>query len=210
MRIVIVGAGISGLSTYLFLQKHLPTPAPGAPLAKQHEVTIYENHDANRKLKRELHSKDATEQTTNTIAVGGGIALGPNGLNVLKRLGENLFQDAVRSGHSITQWRMSCARGWELASIAIQTDEEPPMNSVMIGRQTLWHCIREYVPDEVIVQQKISKVMAAEGQRPVISFADGSPDLECDVVLGCDGLRSVVRRAIFSHLGADKYPPNYE
>src|SRR5271156_1202374 len=26
MKIVIVGAGVSGLSTYLFLRKHLPTP----------------------------------------------------------------------------------------------------------------------------------------------------------------------------------------
>ena len=207
MKIVIIGGGISGLSTYLFLQQRLPTPAPPA---EQHEITIYENHDASRKLKRQLHSKDATEQTTNTIAIGGGLGLGPNGLNVLKRLNKNLFHDVVRSGHSISQWRMSCARGWELASVNIQTDEEPPMKSVMIGRQTLWHCIREYVPDEVIVQQKITKVVAAAGQRPVISFADGSPDVECDVVLGCDGLRSIVRTAIFSDLGEDKYPPNYE
>lgn len=204
MKILIIGGGISGLSTYLFLKQHLPTSAHPA---EQHEITIYENHDASRKLKRQLHSKDATEQTTNTIAIGGGLGLGPNGLNVLKRLNKDLFHDVVRSGHSISKWRMSCARGWELASVNIQTDEEPPMKSVMIGRQTLWHCIREYVPDEVIVQQKITKVVAAVGRCPVISFADGSPDVEGDLVLGCDGLRSIVRTAIFSE---DEYPPKYE
>lgn len=207
MKIVIVGGGISGLSTFLFLKKHLPNPAPPA---KPHEIVVYESHDAGRDLERELYSKDATEQTTNTIAIGGGIGLGPNGLNALKHLDEDLFHEIARSGHTITKWRMSCARGWELASIGVQTEESPPMNSVMIGRQQLWHCIRERVPDEVIVKQKVSKVVSADGRPPVVSFADCSPDVECDLVIGCDGLRSVVRRAIFSDAGDDAYSPHYE
>ena len=207
MKIAIVGAGISGLSTYLFLKKNLPSPASPA---KPHEITLYETHDASRKLERQLHSRDATEQTTNFIAIGGGLGLGPNGLKILKLLNQDLFRDVVRSGHSISQWRMSCARGWELASIAIHTEEDPPMNSVMIGRQTLWHCIRKYVSDDVIVKQKISRITAAEGQLPVISFVGESPDVECDMVLGCDGLRSVVRTAIFSESSDEKYPPHYE
>jgi 2-polyprenyl-6-methoxyphenol hydroxylase-like FAD-dependent oxidoreductase len=207
MKIVIVGGGISGLSSYLFLTKSLPNCA--AP-AKPHEIIIYEAYDASRKLERQLHSQEATEQTTNSIAIGGALALGPNGLNVLKYLDLNLFHDVARKGHTISQWRMSCARGWELGSIAIQTEEDPPLNSVMIGRQTLWHCIRQCVPDDVIVKQKVSRITAAEGQRPVVSFADGSPDVECDMVLGCDGLRSVVRTAIFGDSSEQKYPPHYE
>ena len=93
--------------------------------------------------------------------------------------------------------------------MAVQTDEQPPMNSVMIARQTLWHCIRQYVPDETIVKKRISKVVAADGERPIVSFADGSLDEECDLLLGCDGLRSVVRNAIFN-VGEEKYPPHYE
>jgi 2-polyprenyl-6-methoxyphenol hydroxylase-like FAD-dependent oxidoreductase len=205
MKVVIVGAGISGLSTYLLLKQHLPNPASPA---KPHEIVIYESHDSSRNLKRQLHSQAASEQTSNTIAIGGGLGLGPNGLNVLKRLNKDLFHDVARAGHAITQWRMTCARGWELASMGIQTEDNPPMNSVMIGRQDLWHCVREYVPDDVIVQRKISAVNAADGKRPVVSFADGSADVECDLVLGCDGLRSMVRSAIFSD-SEEKYPPHY-
>ncbi len=207
MKNVIVGGGISGISTYLFLKKHLPSPALPA---SSHEIIIYEAYDASRKLERQLHSQDATEQTTNSIAIGGALGLGPNGLNVLKTLDQSLFHDVARSGHTIKEWKMSCARGWELGSINIQTDEVPPMNSVMIGRQTLWHCIRKHIPDEAIVKRKVSKIEAAEGQRPVVSFADGSPDIECDMVIGCDGLRSKVRTAIFSESGEEKYPPHYE
>jgi 2-polyprenyl-6-methoxyphenol hydroxylase-like FAD-dependent oxidoreductase len=210
MKIVIVGGGISGLVSYLFLKKHLPNPAPPADA---HEFFIYESHDASRNLERQLHSQDAFQQTTNTIAIGGGLGLGPNGLNVIKRLDESLFHEIARSGHSITRWKMLAARGWELGSVAIQTEEELPMNSSMIGRQTLWHCIREHVPDAVIVQKKISKVVAASGKRPSISFADDTPDMECDLVLGCDGLRSIVRKAIFSDVddeNTERYPPHYE
>lgn len=210
MKIVIVGGGISGLVSYLFLKKHLPNPA--AP-AEAHKFFIYESHDASRNLERQLHSKDAVEQTTNTIAIGGGLGLGPNGLNVIKRLDESLFHNVVRSGHTITRWRMLAARGWELGSVAVQTEEEAPMNSSMIGRQTLWHCIREHVSDTVIVQKKISKVVAADGQRPSVSFADDTPDMECDLIIGGDGLRSIVRKAIFNDVGeesTEKYPPHYE
>jgi 2-polyprenyl-6-methoxyphenol hydroxylase-like FAD-dependent oxidoreductase len=206
MKIVIIGAGISGLTTYLFLKKHLSNPAPPA---KPHEIVIYETHDASRRLERQLHSRGATEQTANTIAIGGALGLGQNGLNVLKRLDMDLFHDVVRAGHSIIKWRMSCARGWELASVGVQTEDDPPMNSVMIGRQTLWRCIREYVPDDAIIKQKISQVVATEGQRPVLSPADGRADVECDLVLGCDGLRSIVRMAIFSDSTVG-YPPHYE
>jgi 2-polyprenyl-6-methoxyphenol hydroxylase-like FAD-dependent oxidoreductase len=208
MKIIIVGGGISGLTTYLFLKQHLPNPAPPA---KPHEIVIYENHDASKKLERQYFTQDAAEQTTNTIAIGGGLGLGPNGLNVLKRLDKNLFRDVVREGHSITKWVMTCARGWTLTSIGIRSEDDPPMNSVMIGRQMFWHCIRQYVPDEVIVKKKISKVKGVEGQRPVVFFADGTPDEECDLVLGCDGLRSIVRAGIFEdEPGKEKYPPHYE
>jgi glycine/D-amino acid oxidase-like deaminating enzyme len=43
MRIVIVGGGIAGLSTYLHLRKHLPN-------ASEHTITIYESHRSRAEL----------------------------------------------------------------------------------------------------------------------------------------------------------------
>lgn len=214
MKIVIIGAGISGLSTYLFLRKHLPTPSSPA---QAHSIQIYETYDSTRGLNRKdgIHP-GAQDQTAASIAIGGGLGILGNGLNVLKRLDESLFHDIVRHGHPMHTFKMSNARGWGLAKIPIKSRDEPPMTCVMIGRQDLWNCLRVNVPDTAIVNKKVSAVVGRAGeQKNVIRFADDSPDEEVDLVIGADGLRSVVRRAIFSSGEDDDktkeaFPANYE
>jgi 2-polyprenyl-6-methoxyphenol hydroxylase-like FAD-dependent oxidoreductase len=214
MKIVIVGAGISGLSTYLFLRKHLPTPSPPA---QPHSIHIYETYDTTRGLNRKdgIHP-GAHDQIASSIGIGGGLGIMGNGLNVLKRLDESLFHDIVRHGHPMHDFKMSNARGWTLAKIPIKSQDEPPMTCVMIARQALWDCLRVNVPDSAIVTKKISAVVATAGEeKKIIEFADGSPAEECDLVIGADGLRSVVRRAIFSSSEGDNkteepFPAHYE
>jgi 2-polyprenyl-6-methoxyphenol hydroxylase-like FAD-dependent oxidoreductase len=214
MRIVIIGAGISGLSTYLFLRKHLPTPSPPA---EPHTIYIYETYDTTRGLNTQdgIHP-GAQDQVANSIAIGGGLGIVGNGLNVLKRLDESLFHDVVRHGHSMHAFKMCNARGWTLARIPVKTRDEPPVTCVMLGRHALWNCLRVNVPDSAIVNKKVSCVVATAGeQKNLIKFADGSPDEEADLVIGADGLRSVVRRAIFSSgrendKTEEPFPAHYE
>lgn len=79
MKIVIIGAGISGCAAYLQLRKHLPKSSPGVG----HEFTIYEEYNTDIDT-----SDDRPEGPTHssTLIVRGGLGVGPNGLNVLKRL----------------------------------------------------------------------------------------------------------------------------
>ena len=214
MKIVILGGGISGLSVYLFLQKHLPKPSPPA---KPHEILIYEAYDTTRGL----HSKDAGsayipkpqtdyDQTANSIAIGGGLGILGNGLNVLKRLDEDIFHDIVRNGHPLTNFKFSNSRGWTLLNQPLQT--ENGMTGVLVGRQAFWACIRDKVPDEAIVTKKVAAVVANVGnRRNVVQFVDGSPDVEADLIIGADGLRSIARKAV---LGSDEkvdfHSPHYE
>jgi 2-polyprenyl-6-methoxyphenol hydroxylase-like FAD-dependent oxidoreductase len=203
MKIVIIGGGISGCSLYLALQKHLPRPASPA---QNHEYTIYEAYDTPRNLPGH-HASGETHSAT--LVVGGGLGIGPNGLNVLKRLDEDLFHDTVRAGYPYSCSKLLNSYGWTLMRIPAQGGT-PPISSVAISRHAIWNCLRSRVPDGVIVNKRVSEVVANHDGRNIIRFADDSPDVEADLVVGADGLRSTVKRALFPESKEDPFPPHYE
>lgn len=222
MKIVIVGAGISGLSTYIFLKKHLPNPAPPA---QPHSVIVYEAYDTSKTYSRKTHAHaaDTTPSFTDDDSegvggfhIGGGLALTPNGMNVVKRLDEDLFHDVVRAGHPITQYVMKNSHNMTLAVLgstnALPADHKLYMGTVMVGRQALWRCFRQRVPDEAVVTKRISEIYIRYNGKIAVKFADGSPDVNADLVIGADGLKSIVRRAVFDAgpEGKEPYPPKYE
>src|SRR5579859_4523463 len=133
MRIVIVGAGISGLSTYLLLRKHLPNPSSPA---EPHTIHIYETYNTTRALSPQdgIHP-GGRDQVASSIGIGGGLGVLGNGLNVLKRLDESLFHDIVRHGHPMHAFKMCNARGWTLAKLPIKSRVDPPVTCVMLARQ---------------------------------------------------------------------------
>ncbi|KAL1953732.1 hypothetical protein VTO42DRAFT_2331 [Malbranchea cinnamomea] len=197
MKVVIVGAGISGCAAYLAFKKHLPS---------QHEYIIYEAHDT---LKTQQSEQTADGTHSATLLVGGRIGLGPNGLNVLKRLDEELFYDVVRAGYPYAVQQMKSSHGWNLMRLPT-TGGSPPINSVSMSRHALWKCLRARVPDDIIVQKRILQVIANPNGRIIIKFVDGSPDDEVDLVIGADGLKSTVKRALFPEATEDPFPPHYE
>ena len=215
MKIVIIGAGVSGLSTYLSFRKHLPTPSPPA---EPHSIRIYETYDTARGLiGKDGLPRGSHDQSANSIGVGGGLGVVANGLKVLKRLDESLFHDVVRRGHAMHAFKMSNARGWQLASLPVKSMDDPPFTCLMIARQELWNSLRVNVPDSAITTKTVSAVVATAGeQKSVLRFADGSPDEEFDLVIGADSLKSVVRKAMFCNSSGidnkteDAFPAHYE
>jgi len=213
MKIVIIGAGISGCAAYLSLQKHLPQ-SPG----DTHSYKIYEAYDTSRDTTfRERADAASGEESTRsaTLVVGGGLGIGPNGLNVLKRLDESLFRDAVRSGYPYSNFKIKSAYGWTLMDVAATADVNgQTMNSVAMSRHSIWKVLRDRVPDDVIVNKKIARVVprGSSSGKHLIEFTDGSESVEADLVLGADGLKSTVKCALFDAEagGQDPYPPQYE
>jgi len=163
LNIAIVGAGIAGLTLAIALKSH--------PLIN---TTIY-------------------EKATELKEIGASIALGPNGLRTLEKLGlsdvisdENGFRGTGTAGMVYRHWK---------TNEIIGTDEHSDVKewlhqTTRFHRGHLHGKLVEHVPRESIkLGQKVVGVEFEE-EGVTIIFQDGSRVL-ADIAVGADGLRSV-------------------
>lgn len=200
-----MGGGISGLSCYLFLKKVLPSKLPSNTTL---QICIYEAHEA---PKREDRSQVTVSAPTSFAqGVGGALGIAPNGLRVLKSLDEDLFLDAVNQAYPVSNFWFRSRQGWSLAKFPTTVGSTPPLHTILTSRQGIWDCLRDRVPDVDILTRKVVEVIPGnQSHRAKIRLEDGS-DEEADLVVGADGVRSVVKRAVTGGGKEDKLPANYE
>ncbi|KID89349.1 Aromatic-ring hydroxylase-like protein [Metarhizium guizhouense ARSEF 977] len=210
MKIIIIGAGIAGCTIYLELRKHLPKP----PSGEVHKITIYEAYDTNIDTTSDDRGNGPTYSST--LIVGGGLGVAANGLNVIKRLDENMLREIVRGGYSCATMNMKSKNGKVLARMqpagkpALDGKGQETMNTVACSRHAMWRELRKRVPDDVIVTRRVSEVVARSDGLNVVSFVDGSPSAEADLVIGADGLKGLAKKALFPGENTDPFPPHYE
>ena len=184
------------MSLYLWLEK--------LGLTKEHDIRIYEARQATTGT-----TTDQTNtETYNASVIGASIGLSANGLKVLQRYDKGLYDEVMKSGHVLRTCKLSNARGWTLGDVPMGPNGE---TSLMVGREEIWQCLRRKVPESVTVRKKVTKVQIKDNAN-VLLFSDGSEE-EADLVVGADGIWSVVRRAIFDApegKGEYKYSPHYE
>jgi 2-polyprenyl-6-methoxyphenol hydroxylase-like FAD-dependent oxidoreductase len=154
-----------------------------------------------RALHREALSVELIERSSEWRAEGGGIAVQPNGMRVLRTLG---LDDAVeRSGQRLRRWRF-CDQSGEILS---ENDLE-----------ALWGEVGSFIGIERTRLQRIL-VAGVEGvrcrlgtsvlgishhnHRVSVAFSDGSFG-DYDLVIGADGITSTVRSLAF-----DAIAPSY-
>lgn len=180
MQIAIIGAGISGLSLYLWLEK--------LDLTSHHTVTIYE---ARSSTPTNSWVGGTDIQTSNASLIGGALGFSPVGWRVLHRLDPELEDEVLRAGHWMGRWRMSNSRGWVLG----ETEVVESGGGIFVGRQVFWECLKRRMPDFVIVGGKKVVDVKTELDRCKILSADGM-EVKADLVVGCDGIWSRVRTAV--------------
>ena len=221
MRIVIVGGGIAGLSTYLHLRKHLS-------IASEHTITIYESHRSRAEatttsvLNSVNQSVNLDTLSESTAIVGGGLCLSPNGMRVIRDLSLDLHDRVIAQGFPVEKFIFKGANGWTLGTQStsdrsVRVIEEPEEVCIASSRQGLWHTLLQYVTEkhgaDVIKYRKVLGIERDENRsklrlRVHLLDEQGNEEVdETDLVIGADGVKSVVRKALFDD--DQEYNPIY-
>lgn len=165
-RIVVLGGGIGGLAAAGFLHR------VGL------RCTVY-------------------EQATALREVGAGVVVAPNAVRLLRRLGvlDSLLRHAVRLdvGWEFRRWRDGTVLSAE--DLATACERRYGEHTYTAHRADLLTAIRQAVPPGTVRLNKRCVDLTMRGEHPVLRFADGET-VEADVVIGADGVHSVVRRAL--------------
>jgi salicylate hydroxylase len=137
------------------------------------------------------------EQSAEITEIGAGVQLGPNAMKVLMALG--LEQAAMKTAfeperHVVRNWKT----GRVVAATQMKGVYRTQFGAPYYGfhRADLQATLLAAVPQEHIrLNAKCTGVRNA-GDHAIASFADGS-EIESDVVVGADGIHSLVRESLY-------------
>ncbi|KAJ5155996.1 hypothetical protein N7492_008799 [Penicillium capsulatum] len=170
VRVLIAGAGIAGLATAISLTR----------------ISSLSNLDI------QLY-----EQAPELVEIGASIALSPNGMRALEKLGvSNALEDEVgfRGPSGIPQ----IFRHWktdQVISVDTHTNvPNPRHHTTRFHRGHLHAALLKHVPEQSIHLGK--KISGAEASKDGVSlhFEDGA-SAHGDILIGADGIKSAVRQS---------------
>lgn len=173
-RIAVVGGGIGGLAAAAFLRRAGLT------------ATVYEQAPALRE-------------------VGAGLVMAPNAVRLLRRLGvlDRFLRRAVplEWGWEFRRWADGGVLSVErLTGVCERLYGE---RTYVVHRADLLDTVKSAVPAEWVRLGARCTAVEAAADGALLHFADGTR-VEADVVIGADGLHSVVRGAV-----TESEPPEY-
>jgi 2-polyprenyl-6-methoxyphenol hydroxylase-like FAD-dependent oxidoreductase len=186
MKILIIGGGIGGFSVYHALRKHLPTNTTS--------IKIYESYTSAKAAKQN---------------VGGGLKLSPNGMRALAALNgnNNIIEYITKRGFAGAAFTLRNSHGTLLGHNSSGVDvDKYKYDQMLLPRAVVHDAVMMGVsPEDVHWDMRAKKVHEKPDGKVEVVFEDGSVE-SADLVIGADGVRSVVREAIFG----DKYIAEYE
>lgn len=208
MKVIIIGAGLSGLTTALALQKHV---APKLPADQPLEIEIYDEarirkpgevehswrdhsdirrqQQQNEETEGESESESGRKKTKNQ---GAAISLQSNAFKVLRQLDHELADRVYASGLPTKGFTWKSRGNWVLG--------REDLEAFLVSRPVVVGCLMEALRARAgveVVYRTVSEVKCGEGKMPVVYFDDGGEGEVADLVVGADGIRSPVRKSLF-------------
>lgn len=123
---------------------------------------------------------------------GAGIILSINAMKVLARLG--VTESIMKQGHVVSEVSLASPNGRILSSNDLTSNNfSQSIPSVAIHRKKLHKILAEKLHDGVIEYSK--KCVSVDDEKKVCLFDDGE-QLHFDLLIGCDGINSIVRTQI--------------
>jgi 2-polyprenyl-6-methoxyphenol hydroxylase-like FAD-dependent oxidoreductase len=151
--------------------------------------------------------------TDSAEVVGNMIALTPATMRVLRYIDEGLYRLFLSRGCQNKTYVFNTARGHSLGMRDTGDDGQLPTSehTVSCPRAVLRRCLLEIVGETNVQYDKVVSVNLVPGSKPVVRFADGRQE-SADLVLGADGVRSVVKTAVLGpeQDAAARFSPHYE
>jgi 2-polyprenyl-6-methoxyphenol hydroxylase-like FAD-dependent oxidoreductase len=145
-------------------------------------------------LRQYGHDVQLYEKATSFSEVGAGVSLWPNALAALSRLG--LEDQVMARGQWENEGAIRSKTGAELRSVE--------NTNLIILRSVLQQILlAELVEIPTFLDARCIGVTSPHS-RPVLRFEDGR-SVECDLVIGADGIRSAVRQSIAPHEAKARY-----
>ena len=150
-----------------------------------------------RGLLRDGHDVTVFDQRPNVTAGGGAVTIWSNGATVLGQLGV----DMTGAGQLLSAVRVMTSTGRPLATMDLETMVSrlgAPIR--MVPRQVLLErLLTDFPPDRIQSRARVSDVThTRNGVR--VNFEDGG-SADADLLIGADGLHSVVREAVGARAG---------
>ncbi|KAG6829164.1 hypothetical protein H0H92_005508 [Tricholoma furcatifolium] len=181
MKIIVIGAGIGGLSVYHSLKKNLPDDLI---------IKVYESYGS---------------PTSTSSKLGGGLGLAPNGLRAIASVSPTAAECIQARGAPGFVFTFRNSSGKLVGNLWSGRKERYGFSQLMVRRALVHEGLLQDVPDGAITWNTAIKSVQEVDEGAQVTFADGLTEV-ADLVIGADGLWSVVRDCIFN----EQYKPFYD